>query len=165
MLDKGDIMKKTITAILLGILFIGAFGTIVVSAVTPNDTGTGYGSGPMHRWAARYTDPGAGNYASCPYYNADGTVELEVETLDEAFEIAKSEIDDGVSRDDIYQMGRWWIVYYEDEDGVGTQARIDAVTGEVFTGYDVPAGCQAGARYGRGSGYVRGSGNCMGYGR
>ena len=160
-------MKKTITAILLGLLLIGAFGAIVVSAVAPNDTGTGYGSGSMHRWAARYTDSGSGsgNRPYCPYYSTDETVELEVETLDEAFEIAKSEIDDSVSRDDIYQMGRWWIVYYEDEDGADTQARIDAVTGEVFTGYDVPAGCQAGARYGRGSGYSRGSGNCMGYGR
>lgn len=160
-------MKKTITAILLGLLLIGAFGAIVVSAVAPDDTGTKYGSGPMQRWAAGCTGSGycTGDFSYCPYYGTDENVELEVETLDEAFEIAKSEIDDSVSRDDIYQMGRWWIVYYEGEDGVDTQARIDAVTGEVFTGYDVPAGCQAGARYGSGSGYARGSGHCMGYGR
>lgn len=84
-----------------------------------------------------------------------------------AFEIAKAEIDDDVSKDNIYQMGRWWIVNYEDEDGVYTQARIDAVTGEIYTGYNVPAGAQAGragGRYGCGSGYARGSGYCMGYG-
>ncbi|WP_269850202.1 hypothetical protein [Methanosarcina horonobensis] len=51
-------MKKTITAILLGILLISAFGAVVVSAVASNDTGIRYGSGPMHRWAARYTDSG-----------------------------------------------------------------------------------------------------------
>lgn len=159
-------MKKTITAVLLGILLIGAFGAIVVSAVAPNDTEAGYGSGPVHRWAARNTDSDAGNYASCPYYNTDGTVELKVKTIDEAFEIAETEIDGSVSKDDIYQMGRWWIVYYEGDEGAYTQARIDAVTGEMFTGYDIPAGCQAGARYGcGGSGYGRGSGHCMGYGR
>lgn len=159
-------MKKTITTILLGILLIGTFGAIVVSAFAPDDTGIKYGSGPMHRWAAN-TDSGAGNYASCPYYKADGTVELEVKTIDEAFEIAKAEIDEDVSKDNIYQMNRWWIVYYEDEDGVYTQARIDAVTGGVYTGYEVPAGSQAGqegGRYGCGSGHARGSGYCMGYG-
>ncbi|KKH46880.1 PepSY domain-containing protein [Methanosarcina sp. 1.H.A.2.2] len=151
-------MKKSIIAILLAALLIGTFGAAVVSAVASDDTRANYGSGFMHRGAARYTGSGAGNFASCPYYNADETVELEVETIDEAFEIAKAEIDDGVSKDDIYQMNRWWIVSYEDEDGVYTQARIDAVTGDVFTGYDVPAGCQTGGRFARGSGY------CMGYG-
>lgn len=159
-------MKKTITAVLLGILLIGAFGAVVASAVTPNDTRANYGPGFMHRWTARYADPGdgAGNFPYCPYYNADGTVELEVETIDEAFEIARAEIDADASRDDIYLMGRWWIVYYEDEDGAYTQARIDAVTGEVFTGYGTSAGPQAGVRYGRGHGYARGFGYCMGYG-
>lgn len=158
-------MKKITTAIILGILLVGAFGAIVISAAAQNDTRTGYGPGHMHRWAARYTDSGTGNYASCPYYDADGTAELKVKTVDEAFEIAKAEIDEDVSKDDIYQMNRWWIVYYEGEDGAYTQARIDAVTGEVYTGYDIPAGCQAGAGYGRGSGYARGPGYCMGYGR
>ncbi len=152
-------MKKTITAILLGILLIGTFGAVVVSAVSPDDTGIRYGSGPMHRGAARYTDSGAGNYASCPYYNADGTVELEVETVDEALEIAKAEIDEDITEENISQMKRWWIVSYEDEDGVYTQARIDAVTGEVYTGYDVPAGRQTGGRFACGSGFCRAYGN------
>ncbi|AKB28142.1 hypothetical protein MSSIT_1423 [Methanosarcina siciliae T4/M] len=159
-------MKKGITTILLAILLIGAFGAAVVSAVASDDTGANYGSGLMNRWAARNTDSGygAGNYASCPYYDADGAVELEVETIDEALEIAQAEIDEDITEDDIYQMNRWWIVSYEDEDGVYTQARIDSVTGEVYTGYDVPAGYQTGSRFGRGSGYGRGSGSCMGYG-
>jgi len=152
-------MKKSIIAILLATLLIGTFGAAVVSAVASDDTGTTYGSGFMHRWAARSTASGAGNFASCPYYNADGTVELKVKTIDEAFEIAKAEIDDGVSKDAIYQMNRWWIVPYEDEDGVYTQARIDAVTGEVYTGYNVPAGLQTGGRFARGSGFCRAYGN------
>ncbi|AKB37320.1 hypothetical protein MSSAC_2730 [Methanosarcina siciliae C2J] len=159
-------MKKGITTILLAILLIGAFGAAVVSAVASDDTGANYGSGLMNRWATRNTDSGygAGNYASCPYYYADGAAELEVETIDEALEIAQAEIDEDITEDDIYQMNRWWIVSYEDEDGVYTQARIDSVTGEIYTGYDVPAGCQTGSRFGRGSGYGRGSGSCMGYG-
>ena len=158
-------MKKSITAILLGLLLLGTFGAAVVSAVASDDARVNYGSGYMHRWAARYTGSGCGtgDFSCCPYYNADETVELEVETIDEAFEITRAEIDDGVSRDDIYQMGRWWIVNYEDEDGVYTQARIDAVTGDVFTGYSVPAGAQTCGRNGRGSGYACGQGCCMGY--
>jgi len=156
---EGEKMKKNIIAILLVTLMIGAFGAAVASAVASDDTGIRYGSGPMHRWAARYTDSGTGNYAFCPYYNADGSVELEVETIDEAFEIAKAEIDENVSKDDIYQMNRWWIVSYKDENGAYTQARIDAVTGEVYTGYDVPAGCQTGGRFARGSGFCRAYGN------
>ncbi|NLO30396.1 MAG: PepSY domain-containing protein [Methanosarcina mazei] len=159
-------MRKTITAILMGILLIGTFGAVAVSAVASEDAGKGYVSGPMNRWAARYADSGdgAGDRSYCPCYGTGETTELEVKTADEAYEIAKSEIDDSISRDDIYQKGRWWIVYYEDEDGIHTQARIDAMTGEVFTGYSTLAGAQMGGRHGRGSGHGRGPGNCMGYG-
>lgn len=152
-------MKKSIIAILLATLLIGTFGAAVVSAVASDDTGANYGPGFMHRWAARSTDSGAGNFASCPYYNADEPVELKVKTIDKALEIAKADIDDGVSEKDIYQMNRWWVVSYESEDGVYTQARIDAVTGEVYTGYDVPAGRQTGGRFARGSGFCRAYGN------
>lgn len=152
-------MKKSIIAILLATLLIGTFGAAVVSAVASDNTRANYGPGFMHRWAARSTDSGAGNFAACPYYNADGPVELQVKTVDEAFDIAQKDIAAGVSKDNIYQMNRWWIVSYEDKDGVYTQARIDAVTGEVFTGYDVPAGCQTGSRFARGSGFCRAYGN------
>jgi hypothetical protein len=83
-------------------------------------------------------------------------VELEVETSDEALEIARKEIDSKVSKDDISQMRRWWVVSYQDDDGVYKQARIDSISGEVFTDYPVCAGTQAGGRHGRGQGYCRG---------
>ncbi|MDI9395201.1 MAG: hypothetical protein QM426_07220 [Euryarchaeota archaeon] len=155
-------MKKSITAIFLGLLLLGTFGAAVVSAVASDDARGNYGLGHMHRWAARSTGSCEGNYTSCPYYNGNETVKLEVETIDEAFEIAREKIDDGVSRDDIYQKNRWWIVNYEDEDGVYKQARIDAVTGDVFTRNSVPAGAQTGGKNGRSSGYARGQGCCMG---
>ena len=152
-------MRKRAIAVVLGILLIGAFGAAAVSAVASDDANAnyGYGFGHMHRWAAGYTDSGyrACNYSYCPYFNSTGDVELKVGTIDEALKIARAEIDDGVSEDNISQMRRWWIVSYEGDDGVMTQARIDAVTGEVFTGYSVPARQSMGGMYGRGSGFCR----------
>ncbi|AYK14003.1 MAG: hypothetical protein ACOX7X_02965 [Methanosarcina flavescens] len=150
-------MRKAIIAILLGILLVGASGAAVVSAVTSDNAGTNYGFG-SHRWAARCTGlgPCAGNFSGCPYFNSDNPAEVEVETSDEALEIARKEIDSKVSKDDISQMRRWWIVSYQDEDGVYKQARIDAVSGEVFTDYPVCAGAQAGERHCRGQGHSRG---------
>lgn len=155
---EGAKMRKAITAILLGILLIGASGAAVVSAVASDNAGVNYGPGSMQRWAARCTGSGpcAGNFSGCPYFNSGNTSELEVETSDEALEIARKEIDSKISKEDISQMRRWWIVSYQDEDGVYKQARIDAVSGEVFTDYPVCPGAQAGGRHGRGQGHCRG---------
>ena len=45
--------------------------------------------------------------------------------------IAKKQISDDVTENDIYQMGRWWVVYYT-VDGTVRQGRIDVYTGEVI---------------------------------
>ena len=150
-------MKNAIIAILLVILFIGASGVAAVSAVASDNAGANYGLGPMHRWAARYTDSGSseGNLSYCPYINPRNTAELEVATADEALEIARKGIDSKVSRENISQMRRWWIVSYQDENGAYSQARIDAVTGEVFTDYPVCTGAQAEGRHGLGQGHCR----------
>ena len=157
-------MKKTIVAILLGVLLIGTFGAAVVSAVASNNAGVnnaganyGNGFGLMNRLGARYTNSGCcgGNFSYCPYFNASKTTEFKVKTVDDAFEIAKKEIDNSVSKEDIYQLGRWWIVSYKDENGTSSQARIDTVTGEVFTGYSVPAGFQTRGMHARGFGCCR----------
>jgi hypothetical protein len=154
---EGVKMRKAIIAILLGILFIGISGAAVVSAVASDNAGTNYGFGSMHRWAARHMDSGScyGNFSNCPYFNSNNTSELEVKTVDEALEIAKTKIDSNVSKEDISQMRRWWIVSYQDEDGVYRQARIDAVSGEVFTNYPVCTGAQTGSGNGRGHGSCR----------
>lgn len=167
-------MKKSGITVLLGILLIGVLGAVIVGAGVSDDVGTNYGNGFGYRQGcgARYMDPGycAGNLSSCPYLNNE-TVELKVKTSDEALEIAKAEIndnlseDDELSKEDIYQMGRWWVVSYENKDGVLNQARIDAVTGEVFDNSFFPAGqkvpCQ-GNNYGPGSGHRHGWGaRCM----
>lgn len=139
-------MKKTVVAILLGILLIGTFGAMVVSAATSNDVKTNYGycSGLMQRWADRCTGSGdyGGNSPYCSYFDSDKTTELKVKTIDEAFEIAKVKIDNDISKENIYQMGCWWIVSYKDKNGLSSQARINSATGEVFTEYSVPSGPQ-----------------------
>jgi hypothetical protein len=152
-------MKKKIMRTLLGVLLISILGAAVVSAVTADNVKTGYGCGfgNRHGWGIRNMDSGycTGNFSSCPYFNSTGTVELKVGTIDKAFETARAKIDDKVSEENIYQMGRWWIVSYKNDDGVSSQARIDAVTGEVFTGYTVSAGQYASGMYRRGSGFCR----------
>ncbi|MGB9130991.1 MAG: hypothetical protein WCB90_00010 [Methanosarcina sp.] len=162
MVGKMKKMKKTIIAVLM-VLIIGAFGAAVVSAVASDDAKANYarcGFGQMNKWAASSTDSGsrAGSFSSCPYFNSKETVELKVETIDKALGIARAEIDDNISKEEISQMGRWWIVSYEDKYGVSSQARIDAVTGEVFTGYSAPGGPQAGGRRACGSGFCRAAG-------
>jgi hypothetical protein len=149
-------MRKVVIAILLGILLIGTSGAAVVNAVASDNEGARYGFGQMHRWAARNTDSGLreGNFSYCPYFNSGNTAELEVETADEALEIAREKIDSKISKEDISQMRRWWVISYED-DGAYKQARIDAVSGEVFTDYPACTGAQAGWRHGRGHGHCR----------
>lgn len=122
---------KRIIVIFLAVFLIGIAGTGVISAARNGSAGSGYG--------ADYC-PSYNFY--CPCTSVDGP-ELEVETIDEALEIAKDKIDSEISEDAISQIGRWWIVTYEDADGVSRQARIDAVTGDVFT-YTVSAGFQTG---------------------
>lgn len=139
-------MKKTIIAIFLGMLLIGTFGAIVVSAATSNDLKTNYGycSGLMQRWADRCIGSGyyEGNSPYCSYFDSNKNAEFKVKTIDEAFEIAKVKIDNDISKENIYQMGCWWIVSYKDKNGLSSQARINTVTGEAFTGYSVPSGSQ-----------------------
>ena len=157
-------MKKDIIAILLGVLLIGTFGAAVVSAVASNNAGAnnaganyGNGFGLMNKTGTGYTCSGCcgGNFLYCPYYNSSNTVEFKVKTVDDALDIARKEIDSSVSKEDIYQVGCWWIVSYKDKDGTSSQARIYAVTGEVFTAYSVPAGLQTRGMHAHGIGCCR----------
>ena len=158
-------MKKKIVAAFLGVLLIGILGTAVVSAVTADDAkaNSGWGSGCRNGWGARNMGSAycAGACPSCPYLNSGETMELKIETVGEALDIARSKIDKDISEEDISQMGRWWLVTYKNESGVSSQARIDAVTGEVFTftADSLPAGScgrgMCGQGCGRGSRFCR----------
>ncbi len=69
-------MKKTITAILLGILLIGTLGAVVVSAVASNDTKTKDDLGQMHNICGRYMNSGT-MHNMCGRYMNSGTMHSE----------------------------------------------------------------------------------------
>jgi hypothetical protein len=72
----------------------------------------------------------------CPGSGAGYYQDTEIEsmTLEEATELLEEEID-GTLSSDVYQMGRWYVVFYEDDDEKTKQARIDMFTGEVYTDF------------------------------
>ena len=136
--------NNTTIALLLAALVIGTVGAGVVSAGT-NDAqtgnswydwmadhmrfGRGYGYGMMGDVPGFCG--GYGSYAPvAPGYETNAQ-EVTVQTVEDALEIAQEQIDSDVSENNIYQMGRWWIVYFTDDDGTIEQAYIDAFTGEV----------------------------------
>lgn len=138
-------MKKTMMLLIIGTLLVAGAGTGIVSAQT-DEAQTGYGwYGPMYNWMADHMrgfgyGMGAGYCAGSGYYApyADNVNDLQitVATVEDALEIAEEEIDADVSENNIYQMGRWWVVYYTDDDGTIKEARIDAFTGEVIKDFN-----------------------------
>lgn len=77
-----------------------------------------------------------------------------MKTVDDALVIAQDKISGDITENDIYQMGRWWIVNYT-ANGTAKQGRIDAYTGEVITDFFNSAYAlsgQYGQRMGRGYG-------------
>lgn len=175
-------MKKLTVILLLGVVLTG--GIAGLAAATANNTATGYDWCPGYRWinsqnessvppcgpgygAGMGNGPGQGYGAAtgtCLYYDTETgaalTTEIPEPTVDteaKALEIAKEAFNTEVSEDDIYQKGRWWIVYYTDGETL-KQGRIDAFSGEVIEEF-YPRGRQAGqgrGQYGQGRGYCGG---------
>ncbi|MCL7411598.1 MAG: PepSY domain-containing protein [Methanosarcinaceae archaeon] len=168
--------NTTIIALLLSALVLGTFGAGVVSAET-NDAqtqtyddwygwmanhmgfnrGNGYGIGGGPGFCGGYG--GSAPVASGYDTNAQ---EVTVQNVEDALEIAQDQIDSDVSENNIYQMGRWWIVYYTDDNGTIEQVRIDAFTGEVVEDYDTVT--QQEYRSTNTRSYRGGMGYGMGYG-
>lgn len=142
-------MRTTTIALLLAALVLGTVGAGVVSAET-NDAQTGnswsdwmadhMGFGRGHGYGMIGAAPefcgGYGSYAPVASGYGTNAQEVTVRTVEDALAIAQDQIDSEVSENNIYQMGRWWIVYYTDDDGTIEQARIDAFTGEVVTDFN-----------------------------
>ncbi|MBP2030279.1 hypothetical protein J2755_001213 [Methanohalophilus levihalophilus] len=149
-------MKKTLNMLLVGAVLLAGAGMVALTLQT-EEVQAAYGYGPMS------------GIGGCPVYNQiTGTAtnyDLAVETLDDALEIAQDQIDPDVKEDNIYQMGRWWVVYYTNDDGVVMQSYIDAFTGEVVDSTSQTynyAPARRGYGYGMMHGYGYGPG--MGYG-
>jgi len=125
---------KRVTAILLaGMLIAVVAGAGIVSADAGDAEENGF-FGPMYRWANNMR----GGFAGCPYFGSYATddatytsVEPEVTTVEEAITIAEEETGQDILEDNVYQMGRWWVFYYT-EDDVVKQGRIDIYTGDVI---------------------------------
>ncbi|MGD9778609.1 PepSY domain-containing protein [Methanomethylovorans sp.] len=118
-------MRRKTIAILAIALLTGLAATAMVSAETPLvQRASGY-AGAFCNWGT------GGNGYGPGYCAAYAGQELTVKTAEEALVIAKEQISADVTENDIYQMGRWWVVYYTVDD-TARQGRIDAYTGEVI---------------------------------
>ncbi|KAF5420056.1 MAG: hypothetical protein C5S44_09405 [Candidatus Methanocomedens sp.] len=173
-------MRTRTIALLLAALVLGTVGAGVVSAGT-NDAQTGnswydwmadhMGFGRGYGYGMMGDAPGfCGGYGSyapvAPGYETNAQ-EVTVRTVEDALAIAQDQIDSDVSENNIHQMGRWWIVYYTDDDGTIEQAYIDAFTGEIVEDFNTatqqaygPANTQS---HRSGMGYGMGYGMMYGY--
>ncbi|WP_292464296.1 PepSY domain-containing protein [Methanolobus sp.] len=166
-------MKK-ITAILLAGMLIAVTAGVGVVAAANGQAGNAGFYGSMHQWAAnrmnQYGDGNWAGYAGCPFFGTDannGTVnniavELEVSTIEEAISIAEAETGQNITEDNVYQMGRWWVFSYADEEGIIKQGRIDAYTGEVIEDFYADSGYR-GQYSQNGRGMMRSGGYGGGY--
>ncbi|WP_406657197.1 hypothetical protein V7O62_01215 [Methanolobus sp. ZRKC2] len=160
---------KRITAIFLaGMLVAVVAGAGIVSAASEDTNNNGF-FGPMYRWA---NNMGYDEFAGCPFFSSYATddatyttVEPEVTTVKEAVTIAEEETGQEIQEDNVYQMGRWWVFYYTDDNDVVKQGRIDAYTGDVIESFIANGTNQQqngqNSRYMRGGGY---GGGCYGGG-
>jgi len=147
-------MRKTANMLLVGAVLLAGAGMVALTLQT-DEVQAAYGYGPMSGWAG------------CPGYNQAAVYatspDVSVESVDDALEIAKEQIDSNVKEENIYQMGRWWVVYYTDDDGVVMQSYIDAFTGDVVDDTSQTYN-YAPARRGYGMMHSFGYGPRMGYG-
>jgi hypothetical protein len=147
MSSRGNKMRNRTIAILAIVLLTGLAATTLVGAETNLlQRASGYVGG-FCNWG------GGGNGYGPGYYTAYADQELTVKTVDDALLIAKDKISADVTENDIYQMGRWWVVYYT-VDSTAKQGRIDAYTGEVFPDFFASQYATTGQyRQGMGRGY------------
>ncbi|WP_407282545.1 PepSY domain-containing protein [Methanolobus sp. WCC1] len=163
-------MKKTTTILLAGMLIMAIAGIGMASAATDDTDDTTFFA-QMSRWAGQCVGYANGymngyGYADCPVYGSyvtDGAAaDIEVDNIDDAITIAEDVTGQDISESSVYQMGRWWVFTYTEDDTV-KQGRIDAYTGEVIEDFYADATYQGqyyqGGRGMRGGSYG-GSGGC-----
>jgi hypothetical protein len=136
-------MKKATSILLAGMLIATIAGVGIVSAAA-EDTGNTAFFSPMYRWAGtQMRNVGDNIPAYCQglgYYGTAGntastTIELKVETAEEAIAAVEDATGQDITESNVYQMGRWWVFTYTNDDGEETQGRIDAFTGKVIENF------------------------------
>ncbi|MDA0524159.1 hypothetical protein [Methanococcoides alaskense] len=155
-------MSKTTTMLLIGALFVVGAGMLA----TAGEAQAAYGYGGC---------PGYGGGYGATYYGESQTVdypEVVVTGVDNALNIAKADIYPDVKEENIYAMGRWWVVQYVDDEGIIALSYIDTFTGDVVDLTDqsytyAPRGYGRMHGYGQGmmNGYGPGYGMMNGYGQ
>jgi hypothetical protein len=145
--------------ILIGIMLIGTVSAHWASGeyVLGDSRNSGYVDGS-----------GAGYYCNYGYgqgYNANGSYSAEdatsVITEDKAISLFEETTGIDVNDENVYQMGRWWLINYIDQDTI-KQGRVDAITEDVIKDFSAYAP-QESYEYQNNYRYQRGAGGCMGY--
>lgn len=145
-------------------------GTILIGIMLIGTVSAHWASGGYGLTDSRNSDYGGGAGYYCNYgygqeYNTNGVYSAKdatsVITEDEAISLFEETTGIDVSDENVYQMGRWWVINYTDEDTI-KQGRVDSITEDViedFTSY-AP---QESYEYQNNYRHQRGAGGCIGY--
>lgn len=143
-------MRKTVLVLLIAAIVVGLTG--IASArmggyggYYAQQSADGDWFDQMYQWMGqhmgRWGGPmmGYGQYGAAGgfcsgygagYYQGTDTV-TEPVTTEEAEQLIEDAVE-GTVTSEIYQMGRWYVAFYEDTDGKTRQARVDIFSGEVY---------------------------------
>ncbi|WP_148039274.1 hypothetical protein [Methanohalophilus sp. RSK] len=146
-------MENKTIVVLAGTLLIGI---MLIGTVSAQWVSSGYGMTD-----SRYSDDGdgAGYYCNYGYYSAEDAT--SVITEDEAISLFEETTGIDVNDENVYQMGRWFVINYVDEDAI-KQGRVDSITEDVIEDFSAYAP-QESDEYQNNYRYQRGAGGCMGY--
>ena len=124
----GKMNKNIIIGSIVAILAIATIGIVSADAFVNN--GYGWNQANYHNGYGHGYGHGHGYYENGEYgVDVNGPVVQSVNDAITKFE-EKTNID--ASEENVYQMGRWWVINYTDSDGTIQQGRVDAYTGEVI---------------------------------
>lgn len=158
-----EMENKTIV-VLAGILLISI---MLIGTVSAHWASGGYGMTDSRN--SGYVDGSeAGYYCNYGYgqgYNANGVYSAEdatsIITEDEAISLFEETTGIDVNDENVYQMGRWFVINYIDQDTI-KQGRVDSTTEDVIEDFSAYA-TQESYEYQNNYRYQRGAGGCMGY--
>ncbi|WP_129596437.1 hypothetical protein [Methanohalophilus profundi] len=117
-------MKNKTIVVLAGTILIGI---MLIGTVSARWASGGYGMTDYR---------GAGYYCNYGYYSAEDVT--SVITEDEAISLFEETTGIDVNDENVYQMGRWWVINYVDEDAI-KQGRVDSITEDVIEDFSVYA--------------------------
>ena len=125
-------MKKAIIILVAAAAIVGATGIAYahMGGYNSRQAGDGDWFNRMYQWMG---------FGYCSGFGAGYSQHIgdELLTLDGATKHLEDAVEqvDGTITSDVYQMGRWFAVNYEDSDNNPKQARVDIFTGRVYTDF------------------------------